>query len=179
MADLLPEAWLLEELAVEAQFLWQKWLVTDILVWIQCYSVLESMLSLRYPDKVLKLIAYMATIVRCQKDCDSPSWVLYDRASWKRAEVTKDLNWSAINTSLFNLCFGSRSRQRLICQLCVSKQHLGEKSGCHRAPLPSCSVRGSVAAQQLPLTVVSHPASIAPSTKARTRPHGDLQTVQC
>jgi len=115
MANLLPEAWLLEESVVEAQFQRQKGPVTDILVCIQCYSVLVSTLSLCYPDKVLELMAYMATIVRCQKDYDGPSWVLYDRAFWRRAEVTKDLNWLAVNTSLFNLCFGGRVRRRSIC----------------------------------------------------------------
>ena len=32
------------------------------------------------------------------------------------AEVTKDLNWSVISTSLFNLCFGGRARRQAICQ---------------------------------------------------------------
>ena len=111
------------------------------------------------------------------------SWVLYDRAFWRRAEVTKDLNWLAVNTSLFNLCFGGRAQRRSICQLCLSEQHTSQ--GCprrvvaiYRAPLPSCSVGGSNSAQQLSLTVASHSASIAPSANARTRTHGDLQTIQ-
>jgi len=62
MADLLPEAWLLEESAVEAQLRRQKGPVTDILTWVQCYSVLVSTLSLQHPDKVPELMAYLSTI---------------------------------------------------------------------------------------------------------------------
>ena len=36
MANLLPEAWLLEETAMEAQLCRQKGPVTDILLWVQC-----------------------------------------------------------------------------------------------------------------------------------------------
>ena len=53
--------------------------------------------------------------------------MLYDRAFRRRAEMTKDLNWSVVNTSLFNLCFGGRARRRAICQLCLSEHHTTER----------------------------------------------------
>ena len=65
MADLLPEAWVLEESVVEAQFRQQKGPVADILAWIQYYSVLVSILSLHYQDKVQELMAYMAAYRGC------------------------------------------------------------------------------------------------------------------
>ena len=49
--------------------------------------------------------------------------MLYDRAFRRRAEATKNLNWSVVNTSLFNLCFGGRARRKVICQICLSEQH--------------------------------------------------------
>ena len=52
---------------------------------------------------------------------------LYDRAFRRRAEVTKDLNWSVVNTSLFNLRFGDRARRRDICQVCLSESHGSER----------------------------------------------------
>ena len=129
MADLLLKAWLLEESVMEAQLQRQKGLITDILTWVQCYSVLVSTLSLPYPDKVPELMAYLSTIIRCQRDYNSP-WVLYDRAFRSRAKVTQDLNRSVVNTSLFNLCFGGRTRRCYICQLYLSEQHCSE--GCPR-----------------------------------------------
>ena len=117
MADLPSEVWLLEESAVEAQLRRQKGPVTDILTWVQCYSVLVSTLYLRYPDKVPELMSHLSTIIRCQRDYDGPSWPLYDRAFRCRAEVTRDLNWSTVNTSLFNLCFSGRACR---CSICMS-----------------------------------------------------------
>ena len=107
MADLLPEAWLLEETTMEAQLRRQKGPVTDIAVWVQCYATLVSTLSIQYPDKVPEFMAYLATIVRCQRDYEGPAWVLYDRAFQRRVEATKDLHW--FNTLLFNMCFGGRA----------------------------------------------------------------------
>ena len=101
MTDLLPEAWLLEETAMEAQLRRQRGPVTDILQWVQCFATFVSTLTMVYPTKTPELMAYMACIVRCHKDYEGPAWVLYDRAFHRRAEVTKDLNWSVVNTSLF------------------------------------------------------------------------------
>lgn len=101
--------------------------MTDILQWVQCFATFVSTLATAYPAKVPELMAYMACIVRCHKDYEGPAWVLYDRAFRRRAEVTKDLNWSVVNTSLFNLCFGGRARRRAICQICLSEQHSADR----------------------------------------------------
>ena len=54
--------------------------------------------------------------------------MLYDRAFRRRAEMTKYLNWSVVNTSLFNLGFERRARHRAICQLCLSEHHTTESA---------------------------------------------------
>lgn len=97
--------------------------VTDIAVWVQCYATLVSTLSIQYPNKAPEFTAYLATIVRCQRDYEGPAWVLYDWAFRRRVEATKDLQWSVINTSLFNMCFGGRARRHTLCQLYLSEQH--------------------------------------------------------
>ena len=45
MADLLPEAWLVDETAMEAQLRSQRGPVTDILQWIQCFATFVSTVS--------------------------------------------------------------------------------------------------------------------------------------
>ena len=127
MADLLPEAWLLEETAMEAQLRRQRGPVTNILTWVQCFATFTSTLATVHPGKTPEMMAYMPNIVRCHRDYEGPAWVLYDRAFQRRAEVTKDLNWSVVNTSLFNLCFGGRARRRNICQVCLSESHVSER----------------------------------------------------
>ena len=131
MADLLPEAWLLEETVMEAQL---RRPVTDILLWVQCFATFAVALGTAFPDKVPELMAYMTTIVRCHRDYEGPAWVLYDRAFRRRAEATKDMNWSVMNTSLFNMCFGGRARRHMICQVCLSESHTTER--CPRRVVP-------------------------------------------
>jgi hypothetical protein len=86
-----------------------------------------STVSTAYPGTTAEFMAYMACIVRCHKDYEGPAWVLYDRAFRRRAEMTKDLYWSVVNTLLFNLCFGGRARRSGICKLCLSEHHTTER----------------------------------------------------
>jgi hypothetical protein len=116
-------AWLLDETAMEAKLRPQRGPVTDILQWIHYFATFVSTVSTAYTGKTAELMAYMACIVRCHKDYEGPAWELYDRAFRRRAEMTKDLNWSVVNTSLFNLCFGGRA----IGQLCLSEHHTTER----------------------------------------------------
>ena len=107
MADFMPEAWLLDESAMEAQLRCQPGPVTAILQCIQCFATFASTLSTAYPGTTAELMAFMACIVRCHQDYEGPAWVLYDLAFRRRPEMTKDLKWSVVNTSLFNLCCGA------------------------------------------------------------------------
>ena len=114
MAD-LPEAWLLEESTMEAQLQRQKGPVTDIFVRVQCYATFVSTMAQAYiPAKISELMAYMATIMRCHRDYDGPSWVLYDRAFPHRAEATKGEYFTF-------QCFGGGGGggKARICQLCA------------------------------------------------------------
>jgi hypothetical protein len=77
MADLLPEAWLLEESKMEAH---QKGSVTDILVWVQCFATFFSTLATAYLSNIREMMVYSATIVWCHHDYEGLSWVLYDQA---------------------------------------------------------------------------------------------------
>lgn len=78
----------------------------EILQWVTCFATIVRTLSLVYPPKTPELMAYMACIIRCHKDYEGPALVLYNRAFRQTAELTKDINWSVVNTSLFNTCFG-------------------------------------------------------------------------
>ena len=71
--------------------------ITDILLWVQCFASLASVLASAYPSKTQELMAYLATIVRYHREFESPSWVIYDRAFRRHAEATQDLNWSKVN----------------------------------------------------------------------------------
>lgn len=113
----------LTSLGLAAQFRRQKGPVTDILRWVQCYATLASVLASVFPQKIPELTAYLSTIVKCHKEFEGAAWVLYDRACRRQAEVSRDLNWSKINPSMFNLCFTCRAHRRLLCHVCLSEGH--------------------------------------------------------
>ena len=66
MSELIPESWkFMEE---EISYCHQnrsshRGPVTDILLWVECYSTLVEVLSLQYPAKVRQMMAYQKTIL--------------------------------------------------------------------------------------------------------------------
>ena len=126
MRELLPEEWLSSAEVREqeshsccnsaAQKL--KAPITNIFTWLQGYASLVVALSTAHPSKVSELMAYQSTILRCYGDFESPAWVQYDQAYRRQATITKTLNWSQINTTLYSLCFAGRAKRNHICTHC-------------------------------------------------------------
>ena len=62
MGQLLPDSWHVEE----EEAMWcchqlkrrHRGLVTDILLWVECYSTMDEVLATHYPSKTPKLMAY-------------------------------------------------------------------------------------------------------------------------
>ena len=120
MADLRPEAWMLEEeftdKTLAALFKHRKEPVTDILVWVQCYASLVAVLAQQYPTQTPQFIAYLATIVRAHRNFEGLGWVVYDTAYRRQAAARKDLNWAHIDASLYNTLFTGRARATPRCR---------------------------------------------------------------
>ena len=72
--------------------------VTDIKVWLDCYSRMAALLSTRFPQKAPELWAYQATIVKAAHNYEGASWVAYDRQFRRDMLARKDLNWSTPNS---------------------------------------------------------------------------------
>ena len=72
MADLRPEAWMLEEeftdKTLAALFKCRKEPVTNTLVWVQWYASLVAVLAQLYPMQTPQFMAYLATIVRAHRN---------------------------------------------------------------------------------------------------------------
>ena len=131
MRELLPEEWLpsVEQgdqdnhSCCNSAIKKRKPPVTNIFTWLQGYAALVGALSTAYPGKVPDLMAYQATILRCYRDFEGPAWVQYDRAYRRQAAITKNLNWSQLNTTLYSLCFAGRAKRNHICSHCLSNNH--------------------------------------------------------
>ena len=69
MAELKPNAWLLhsqESDNLSTLFRKKKEPITDILVCVQCFSAMVTILAHQYPAAILHLMAYQSKIVMCQ-----------------------------------------------------------------------------------------------------------------
>ena len=148
MYELLPESWLAADGSDIEGGGQEKLLalfpkrrrapVTDVLVWVQCFSAMVGALSTVYPDKVPEFMAYQALIVKCSCDYDGLGWVLYDRVFRRQVAVTKDLNWSKLNPTLHSLCLAGKARRNKFCSACLSDNHATEQcpeswQGCSSA----------------------------------------------
>ena len=140
MQDLLPEAWLAltDDETVKccstsaAGGRKRRPPVTNIFTWLQGFASLTSALSTKYPAMVPEFMAYQSTIIKCYKDYDGLGWVQYDRAFRRQVAITKNLNWSHINGTLYSLCFAGKAKRSAICIYCLSDNHTSEK--CPEAP---------------------------------------------
>ena len=53
--------------------------VTDLNIWLDCYSRLAALLSTRSPEKAPEFWAYQSTIVQAARNYEGATWVAYDR----------------------------------------------------------------------------------------------------
>ena len=67
----------------------QRLPITDISQWIETLFVMVAILSQCFPEKAPELFAYMAHIVRCERNYQSHCWVAYDCCFSKEALVAK------------------------------------------------------------------------------------------
>ena len=130
MAELQPEAWLLENQSntkyCHSILKRRRAPVTDVLTWVQCFTSLASVLSQIYPNQVPELMAYMSTIVRCQKEFEGLGWMHYNTSIRHQAAISKDLHWGKINPTLHSICFAGHARHLAHCTICLSTNHPGE-----------------------------------------------------
>ena len=49
--------------------------ITDIFIWLDCYSRMAPILATRFPEKASELWAYQATILRAAKNYEGTAWV--------------------------------------------------------------------------------------------------------
>ena len=124
MAELKPSSWLLNNEDTEKAsfpFKKRKEPVTDILVWVQCYSAMVSILAERYPSKVPELMAYQSTIVKCAKCYQGLAWVAYDMEFRRKAAKSKSLDWGTIDQSAYAEFFTGSSMSLVRCHVCLEE----------------------------------------------------------
>ena len=84
--------------------------ISNILVWVECYSYMVAILASRYPDKTAQLMAYQRTIVHAHRSFVGNGWAIYDTCYRRKAAATKSLDWGQIDFTLYNETFAGRAK---------------------------------------------------------------------
>ena len=98
-------------------------LVVDISHWVERYSTMAALLATRFPHKAPELFAYMATIVRAERNYEPGRWVTYDRQFRREALAKKNLDWSVPDPRLYSEAFTGRARSIPRCEVCLQDDH--------------------------------------------------------
>ena len=136
MNELLPEAWGIEApqpCCQGSRRPSRRAPVSDIMVWVECFSTLVAVLASKYPQHVPDFMAYQKAIVRASRNFEGSSWVVYDRCYRRQAAATKNLVWSIPDSALYNEAFTGRAKAIPHCQHCLSENHT--LSDCPDCPL--------------------------------------------
>ena len=128
LREMLPEAWLREEEEVVARnvLMLPKRKVSQIIdigLWVQTFAGYISVLSTKYPLMVPEVLAYMAMMVKFSRNYEGAAWARYDMLYRKQMAKLRDLRWSRLNPTLFNLCFAGKAKQGTACRWCLSDNH--------------------------------------------------------
>ena len=137
MAELIPDTWRWQDdddskCCHKPHRTPRRGPVTDILLWVECYATLVSVLTTRFPDKAPELMAYLRAIVHAQRTYYGDGWVTYDACYRRQAAASKTLNWSQINFTLYNEAFTGRAKPLQRCMYCLSEHH--RSADCRDAP---------------------------------------------
>ena len=126
MTELLPEFWCSQredDHSKQEAKARQACSVQDIFTWLQCYGLFVSILGPHHPSRIPELMAYQTTIVRASQDYAGLAWVRYDSAFRRQAALTGLTQWSAINPTLYTLCFAGSARTSSQCELNCGRGH--------------------------------------------------------
>jgi hypothetical protein len=99
--------------------------VPDLLSWVQCFGVYIAIMASKYPERIQKLLAYQALIIREARRCGAKGWLSYD--SYFRQQMAGEWRgdeWGRLNPYLFSSTFlALGSSQRPNCTLCLEPDH--------------------------------------------------------
>ena len=128
MSDLLPAAWSAAE-AQDASGASSTLLpnrrspVSDIGVWVECYSLMASVLVESHPEKATHLFAYLRRVSRAARNFQGSAWVAYDRIYRRQALARGSLDWGLEDPSLYSEAFVGRAKVVPRCSHCLSEFH--------------------------------------------------------
>ena len=108
--------------------------VPDILSWCQCFGIYVSIVATKQPERVPKMLAYQAMLVREARRCGGGGWKPYDTTFRQQAAGNRAVDWSSINSSLYATTFLAQSTGKgTSCDHCTETDHTSD--ACAAAPV--------------------------------------------
>ena len=96
--------------------------VSNILEWVQCFSIYVAIISRKEPHRVVDLLAYQHLVIQAHQEYQGDCWLGYDRRFRQRAAANPSRSWSTIDPTLWSLAFSGRASSA-ICSHCFSTSH--------------------------------------------------------
>ena len=97
MAELVPDSWRFQEeeasKCCHQPKRHRRGPITNILLWVECYTSMVEVLCSAHPGKVAEFLSYLQTIVRAQRTFVGDGWVTYDMCFRRKAAAAKSLEW--------------------------------------------------------------------------------------
>ena len=130
VGELLPETWNIQQIQEDqglqcchqARTL-RRGPVTNLLLWLEGYSILVAVLSSKYPQYTGELMAYQCWIIWAASNFEGSAWVTYDTCYRCHAARMKSLSWSREDITLAQEAFAGRARAVTRCSFCLSLTH--------------------------------------------------------
>ena len=97
--------------------------VTNILLWVECYSSLVAVLSSKYSNKIGHLMAYQKTIIKAHRSFVGEGWVVCYTCFQRKVANMKNLDWGKVDLTLYNDTFVGRAEVLHRCSICLSELH--------------------------------------------------------
>lgn len=126
MSELLPDSWRSQEeeqKCCHQRRVQRRGPVTDILLWVECFSSMVTILSSRFEGKTPHFMAYQQTIVKAHRAFTGEGWITYDTCYRRKAAVLKSLDWGVVDFTLYNETFTGRAKSIPRCRHCLSEHH--------------------------------------------------------
>ena len=76
--------------------------ITDIVAWVQAFGIYTLVMCSYFPHRAPDLTRYNLLILRTSQQFPGSSWLAYDRAFRREAAARRLLDWSRMNSDLFN-----------------------------------------------------------------------------
>ena len=127
MANLLQEAWVSDNSESNSQSFEiraRRAPVTDISLCGECFSVMATIITRKYPHRAPELFAYMRRIFHASRTFEGHAWVADDRVYRRQAASRRSLAWSREDQALYNEAFAGRAKQCTRCKHCLSEHHM-------------------------------------------------------